>query len=357
MLVLLGVLVTSVTFANWSESLFITGSVSTGELCWEFKSVFIEDDQEGENDWNCGDNFEPSPWRTNKDVGKSSASIKDPHTVEVILQNVYPSYFTEVSVYARNVGTVPLHFEKVLIDSVEITGGYPKIRLDLDGNGENDIEIWWLNNIGAQIHPGWSSPEISFWIHVLQSATQNGSMRFTISLVAVQYNESIHPLPKPQIISVKLHPDNVVDSTDGDLSLPQDNLKQLENSDDNRYRTEHKWKGSYDEKHYLDFDFDNITIPPGATVDNVVLKFEWQRPSEVDNARLRIWDGFAWSDYYYLTLPSPGMDDVVTLDLKADYGIDTATEVNNLRVRFQATDGKEAYTWHDWVEVQVTYTV
>ena len=456
-LAIFGLLVTGVAFAHWSESLYISGSVATGVLDWQFTFVTAEDDQVGENDWNCGDNFVPVPYLVDKDVGMTTATIEDPHTVEVTLSNVYPCYWTSVSVYAKNTGTIPLHFEKVLIDSVEITGGYPKVRLDLDNDGKYDIEIWWRNNIGVQLHPGEDSPEMSFWIHVLQDAPMGKNLRFTIRLVAVQYNESIHPLPKPKIslsptslsftavegganppsqtvtitnsgplgstlnwsatssaawlslsptsgslasgasqpmtvsvdisglgagtynatitvsdpnatnspqtvsvtltvaVPAKLHPNAGLDTTGkGMYYLTSSDLAKLAASDNDRYRSQHAWKKDYSDDEYIDFELENI--PAGVTVNSVVLRFEWQRPSTVDNARLRIWDGSSWSSYYYLPLPTPGTDNIVTLDLKADYGIDTAAEVNALRIRFQATDGKGAYTWHDWIEVEVTYT-
>lgn len=463
-LVIFGLLVTGVAFAHWSESLYISGSVATADLDWKFTLATAEDDQLNELDWNCGDNFVPMPWRVDKDVGMTTAEIKDPpenHTVEVTLCNVYPCYWTSVSVYAKNTGTIPLHFEKVLIDSVEITGGIPKVRLDLNSDGKNDIEIWWKNNIGVQLHPGDDSPEMSFWVHVLQDAPMDATLSFTIQLVAVQYNESIHPLPKPTIslsptsltfsavqgganpapqtvtitnsgplgstlnwsatddaawlslsptsgslasgasqpmtvsvdisglgpgtysatitvsdpnatnspqtvgvtlvvtpaaVTVYLHPNAGSDATDYfPVSLTPDNLAKLAASDDSRYRSLYAWWYEYSDYDYIDFELENI--PAGVTVNSVVLKFEWQRPSTVDNARLRIWDGSSWSPYYYLfPLPTPDTDAIVTLDLKAAYGIDTAAEVNALRIRFQATDGSGAYTWHDWIEVEVNYT-
>ena len=130
MVVMLGLLSTGFAYAHWSETLYISGSIATGELDWEFTFATAEDDQLGENDWNCGDNFVPPPWRVDKDVGMTTATITDPHTVTLTLTNVYPSYWTSVSVYAHNCGTIPLVIDSVIIDGIVIRKGTPKIRLD-----------------------------------------------------------------------------------------------------------------------------------------------------------------------------------------------------------------------------------
>jgi len=464
-----GMLLTGVAFAHWSESLLLTGSVATGELDWQFTAVGHLDPGPPASvpDYHCRDNFEgPSPyyWMGDKDVGYTQAAItNDPHVIEVILNNVYPSYFNSISVYFKNTGTVPLIIEEALIDGHVVMGWNEKVRLDLNGDGENDLEIWWKANIfGIQLEPGDDGPQTSFWVHVLQGAPRGASLAFTIQLIAVQYNFSEHPKPtiglnptsltfdavvggpnpspqsvtvsntgpagsvlswaatddaawlsesptsgilgagasepmtvsvdisgllagtytatitvsdpnatnspqtvsvtlnlQPAVYSANLHPNEGVDrwgKGDKDWkSLTEEDLNLLEASDDNRYRDNKEWHEKYDDHRYIEFGFENI--PAGATVDNAVLKFEWQLASTVASARLSIWNGSSWSSYYDLPLPSPNTDTIVTLDLKTGYGIDTAAEVNNLRVRFQATDGGGAYTWHDWVEVQVTYTL
>jgi len=46
------------------------------------------------------------------------------------------------------------------------------------------------------LEPGDDSPEMSFWIHVLQDAPQGATgatLRFTIGIVAVQWNKYVQP--------------------------------------------------------------------------------------------------------------------------------------------------------------------
>jgi len=198
MVLMLGLLSTGVAYAHWSQMLYIGGSVASGDVDWEFTEAFILDTTG--DDYHCRDNFEgPSPrsWMGDKDVGSSSIEITDPHTITITLTNVYPCYFTMASVYALNTGTIPLIIDNVIIDG-NLLRSFPTypIQLDLDGDGLDDIEIWWKDSFGFQMEPGDDSPEMSFWIHVLQDAPQGATgatLRFTIGIVAVQWNKYVQP--------------------------------------------------------------------------------------------------------------------------------------------------------------------
>ncbi|HUW44667.1 MAG TPA: hypothetical protein VMW50_02615 [Dehalococcoidia bacterium] len=199
-----------VGYSLWSDSLYVDGSIETGSLCWEWTGTYTNDPGPPNSviDWTCRPGFEGPPlyfWPTGKDVGYTDAVVIDSHTIELTMVNVYPCYFVAVSVYARNCGTIPLHFERVIIrsdygehiiDWIQ-ADRYPAMELDLDGDGAPDIEFSWGNHIGDQLHPGDDSGEISFWIHVMQPAPQGAVLTFQIILEAVQYNESIHPIPAP----------------------------------------------------------------------------------------------------------------------------------------------------------------
>lgn len=186
-LVMLALLMTGFAYAHWSQNLYIVGNVDSGVLDWQF--TFASAMDEVGNDWNCGDNFAPDPWRVDKDVGSTTIAITDPHTVTMTLTNVYPSYWTSASIYARNTGTIPLVIENAIVDGVVVTHWDMKVRLDLNDDGKNDIEIWWKANIfGLQLEPGDPTPETGFWVHVLQDAPQGETLEFTIGIVAVQWN-------------------------------------------------------------------------------------------------------------------------------------------------------------------------
>lgn len=189
LMLLIGLAIAGYAYASWYKTLYINGTVKTGILDWEFTTVLFIDGK-GE-DYHCGDGFvNPPPTQGDKDVGRTYAKIVDPHNVEVTLTNVYPCYFTMVSVYAKNTGTIPFIIDKVIIDghSFNKTQLPALVQLDIDGDGDYDIEIWWKNALETQLHPGDDTDEMSFWIHILQGAPQGKIFTFQIELVAIQWN-------------------------------------------------------------------------------------------------------------------------------------------------------------------------
>jgi hypothetical protein len=183
-------------YATWSQNLYINGTVNTGELDWRFTGASCLDTSG--NDYHCRDGFtgEPQFWMGNKDVGGTSVKIIDPHTVNVTLTNVYPCYYTSVSVYAKNIGTIPLIIDSVIIDGHifrTTQQPYAYVQLDLNGDHYYDIEIWWKNALGSQLHPGDYSDEMSFWLHILQGAPEGATLTFTIEVVAIQWNMYVKP--------------------------------------------------------------------------------------------------------------------------------------------------------------------
>lgn len=196
------------TYGLWFQTLYVEGVVDTGILDWCWYFATIEDDQAGEFDWNILPGFVGAPYRTDKDVGNGSVAITDCHTIQVTLRNTYPCYWTEVAVYANNTGTIPLHFEWLLIKDnngvviANVSGyqpGKPTAVLDLTGDSLPDIEIWFGDSrmIGTQVHPNETLDEVSFWLHVLQTSPENAILQFSLEFFGVQWNESIHPFQQP----------------------------------------------------------------------------------------------------------------------------------------------------------------
>jgi hypothetical protein len=191
----IAMLATGISYAMWSKNLYIDGTANTGELDWGFIGASCLDTSG--NDYHCRDGFTgPPPYygMGDKDVGSTGVTITDPHTVTVTLTNVYPSYFTSVDVDAQNTGTIPLIIDRVVIDGhVQRKLPTQVIRLDLNGDGIEDVEIKWGDGFGTQLDPGDLSPTMSFWIHILQGAPQGQTFGFTIEIVAIQWNEYIPP--------------------------------------------------------------------------------------------------------------------------------------------------------------------
>ena len=192
MLLVFALVATGFAYAHWSETLYISGTVDTSELDWEFWTPVTCLDGPDTNDY--GGDCSWNNWQGNKDVGgptllelKDTDGDGDNDKLEITLQNVYPGYFETITFHVHNNGEVPLEFIKVVIDGNEYNSGQPTVFLDLDGDGYNDVKIKYLDNIGAQLHPC-DFLEISIWILVLQEAPEGQSLTFTIELVAENWS-------------------------------------------------------------------------------------------------------------------------------------------------------------------------
>ncbi len=195
-----------VGYALWSETLVIGGTVDTGEVSVRWVVPFAS--QDTDKDWTCDDGFGnirgPGDNPNAKAVGSTTVWIVDDHTVGVILDDVYPSYFNKITLSAENIGTIP-----VILAGAELTysdpdpnnpGQFLTVPMpdqqlvyipgdDQYGGISNVIEVMWGNNTGAQIDPGDQIWTDSFSIHILQPAKQGSQYSFTITREAIQWNE------------------------------------------------------------------------------------------------------------------------------------------------------------------------
>jgi hypothetical protein len=201
-------------YAHWMDTIYIEGKVHTGLLCWEFVSCSLLDDVEfggqpvnyggdyptANPDRTCNNGFVFEPgkgyfWALDKNVGWGVQNISDDgmwggKTLTVTLYNVYPCYFNSLSFYVHNCGTIPLKVDHIVINGQEFSAGVPYVQFDFNGDGAFDFEVQWGDNWGEQIDPCNSSPEFSFWMHVLQPCPQSqlDTLKFTIEIVAVQWD-------------------------------------------------------------------------------------------------------------------------------------------------------------------------
>ena len=199
-LALLLVMLVGTGYALWSGNLLINGVVNSGELDWAF-STSVSTLDHGP-DWNGdpeGPCFNAYPAPEGKDVGSSSYQLLDTDldgdydTLNVTLNNVYPLYLEDISFHVFNDGTIPLKIWKVVLAGNEYYANtdFP-VYVDLNGDGYPDIRVCWGDNFGLQLHPG-DTAEISLEVIVLQPAPQGAQLSFTISLIAVQWNEYSAP--------------------------------------------------------------------------------------------------------------------------------------------------------------------
>jgi hypothetical protein len=187
---------------------------------------------------------------------------------------------------------------------------------------------------------------------LIQSTTYTVWVNATDPTGSGLYTRKWYRFTTMAITTVNLRPNLVLDNTSGsDYTLTSTDRLNLNTSDNLKYRSQGQWPSSYSER--IEFNFPDI--PTGATVTNVTLKFEWNvtggTPSP--NAKLRIYDGSTWQEIVL----NPSSTDVVVTRYLSDSGyINTASEVNSLKIWFQLKTNKNYYTWFDWVQVDVTYT-
>ncbi len=204
--------------AMWAETLRINVTVETGELDWEFVSPPMWIDacglppgygQTGGYDWNASSFPDPGAIQLDKDVGCTEVvlidtdSDGDKDTMNVTLHNVYPWYYTHIAFAVHNDGTIPLKIWRIVVISQEGMQYFYEINaeevedeglyMDLDGDGFDDVVMWWGDNFGVQLHPC-QSADISLTIVVLQEAPENEDLTFQIQLQAVQWNEYMVPI-------------------------------------------------------------------------------------------------------------------------------------------------------------------
>jgi len=206
-------------YAMWSDTVTVNTNIATGKVDIAITTQVVLDHYAPPPyyptaipDYTCNDGFAPDenglqfwemgtkPGEIGKNVSWGESVISQEGNLDTVtLHNTYPSNFNMVSVYVRNVGTIPVMIQKteVLVNDVVIAtivraGTYK--GLDMDNDGVFELEISYGDSFGNQLEPGGSPAEISYWIHTLQAADQGATYTFTFKIYAVQYNEYIAPL-------------------------------------------------------------------------------------------------------------------------------------------------------------------
>jgi type 1 fimbria pilin len=187
---ILAMLMVGVSYSMWSKTLYINGIASTGILCARFVPPVTSLDTG--NDWTCDPGF-GDVRQLGKDVGNTSARIVPPDntTIEVTLNNTYPSYYDHIDFWMYNCGTMAWILQNVTFNPGAVTitsAGY--LALNLSGGISPDVEIYWGDDFGTQVPPK-GMIDISFAIHVLQAAPQNQTLTFTVSIVVVNWDEYV----------------------------------------------------------------------------------------------------------------------------------------------------------------------
>jgi len=180
--------ISGVAYAHWSETLYINGTVETGELDLEFSSA------------TCNE----SPEAGGKDVGHCEVELidtdddGDDDKVQITITNGYPCYACDIVVEIHNNGTVPANLVKLDFD---VTGPLaPWVEVSFSGS--------WPGF--PQIDPGQTVTGV-ISIHIAQEDAQGNLCPESSSATIAGYaefwnwNESSPPIPPPSPLPLYLY--------------------------------------------------------------------------------------------------------------------------------------------------------
>ncbi|MDO8125506.1 MAG: hypothetical protein Q6364_14155 [Candidatus Hermodarchaeota archaeon] len=181
---LIALCLAGVSYAMWSKTLYIDGTVDTGDLD-AIITFWFSNDPPG--------TLDPRPIGATypaKDVGETVCTIDavDPQKCYTTIYNGYPCYNVHYTITIMNTGNVAWIMQGIKIDDTTLPNNQ-WVSFDVDGDGEPDIEFYITDSIGEQVEPG-DSIETSLDTHILQTANQGISDRtFTIEVLLVQWKE------------------------------------------------------------------------------------------------------------------------------------------------------------------------
>lgn len=183
-----------VGYALWSKSLNVEGTVDTGRVhaLW---TQAVSTDPPGSQDLKdmLGNRYK-------KDVGMVECVVdeSDPEVLNIAIHNGYPSYHADCQVAWTNDGTIPVVVSDLLAgpdeNSLRQIPFDRFVDLDLDDDGQPDINLMIANGLCTQVDPG-DCDAYSIWLHVKQAAPQGTPLKFVAKQPLNQWNE---PGPKCQ---------------------------------------------------------------------------------------------------------------------------------------------------------------
>lgn len=159
-----------VGYAMWSDTVTISGPVTTGTADVCVKDVSSNEAIPGNADPQCliGDNSE------GKDVAYVSYEIIDCDEVRFTVHNAYPYYSVISHFTVCNQGTIPVRWQQPMLTDYD-----PTVMT---------LSAW----DGSQLEPG-DCNDFTFQVCFLQPAQQNATYSFTIQVKYVQWNEWTAP--------------------------------------------------------------------------------------------------------------------------------------------------------------------
>jgi hypothetical protein len=159
-ILMIALMVAGISYAMWDKTIYLYGTVNTGEVDAEFSRIYCDDD-----------GIDPG---YDKDVASCECYIDgtDHQIAYVEIDNGYPCYSVIVYFEIDNTGTVPVKIQNIILTNP---------------NTEVTVVITDIS-IGQQIDPG-DSVRGDLEIHIKQSAAENAQYTFSIEIFLVQWNE------------------------------------------------------------------------------------------------------------------------------------------------------------------------
>jgi len=199
-------------YAKWSDSVSLSKSVSTGNVCVQWQTISETDDCPTGPPWYVGPgegdpNLDLSVYpelvtyvKTDKNVACTAVQKLDSHTLLVTVTNAYPLYYGDVEVEWCNCGTIPVKLQNVKIEGV----GFELSTEAWNDDPETCKPLWveMVDGVGTQVEPTSAIPlpagkvkciaSSVKWV-VQQCAAQGATYQFRITWDVVQWNEYVAP--------------------------------------------------------------------------------------------------------------------------------------------------------------------
>ena len=156
---IVGMIVAGASYAYWTQSLGISGTVATGELDAALSNESVTDNDP-----------------VDMDVGTCEIELSDDlYSATITIANGYPSYQCTADLNIDNTGTIPIR-----IASVTVTGV-----------NETALEVLISDNPTSTILETGETVVFDVVTHVTEGADENSVYTFTVAIEVEQFNAPV----------------------------------------------------------------------------------------------------------------------------------------------------------------------
>jgi len=165
-ILMIALMLAGVSYALWSKTIYIEGTVNTGDVDAEFGDTRCTAslDMEG---------LVPVPAEKMTFTFECHPDELDPQILHVVITDLYPSIWIHCYFEIWNTGTVPWIVNSAVLTSVDFPGDVIFTPIDL---------------VGTQVEPGYCT-EADLEIHLTNEALENSQYPFDVEIEVVHWNE------------------------------------------------------------------------------------------------------------------------------------------------------------------------